>query len=117
MKKIAMLLAIVLLVATPLTVQAATPRTIDISPGLFYTGTTARCSVLVSAYNVSQEVEVTVTLWHGNSWIESWDLFGYGYVDWEDTVTVVSGNTYTLTIDATIDGEDLDQVYISKKCP
>lgn len=117
MKKIAMLLAIVLLVATPLTAQAATPRTINISPEIDYTGSTAICSVLVATDYMYQEIEVTVTLWHGNSWIESWDISGYGYVDWEDTVTVVSGNTYTLTIDATIDGEDLDQVYISKKCP
>ena len=117
MKKIAMLLAIILLVATPLTAQAATPRTIDVRPKLTYTGTTANCSVLVSADYTYQEIEVTIALWHGNSWIESWEVSGEGYVYWQDTVTVVSGNTYTLTIDATIDGEDLDQVYISQTCP
>lgn len=117
MKKIAMLLAIILLVATPLSVQAATPRLISIIPELSYTGTTANCGVLVSADYTTQEIEATITLWHGNSWIERWEVSGYGYFYWQDTVPVTSGNTYRLSVDVSIDGEDLDQVYISKTCP
>ena len=117
MKKIAMLLAIVLLVATPLTVQAATPRLINISPELSFTGTTANCTVRVFADYTTQEIEATITLWHGNSWIERWEVSADGYFSWHDTVPVTSGNTYRLSVDVSIDGEDLDQVYISKTCP
>ncbi len=117
MKKIAMLLAIILSVATPLTVQAATPRTQPVYPNLSFTGTTANCSVTVLAASMTDEIELSVTLWLGNSWVKSWDVTGTGILSWHDTATVVSGNTYVLTVDVTVDGEDLDQVYISKKCP
>lgn len=117
MKKIAMLLAVVLLMATPLTAQATALRSQMVAPYLTFTGTTANCSVTVLASSGTDEIEMTVTLWQGNSWVESWDVTGTGHIIWEDTVTVVSGNTYVLTVDVTVDGEDLDQVYISKKCP
>lgn len=117
MKKIAMLLAIVLLVAAPLAVQAATPRAINISPGLSYTGTTANCSVGVFADNMSQEIEATIKLWHGTTCLETWYASGNGYLSWRDTATVTRGNTYRLSVDVTIDDRVLDQVYIDKTCP
>lgn len=117
MKKIALLLAIALLVAAPLTVQAATPRTITINPGLSYTGTTANCSVSVIGDHMSQEIEATIKLWHGTTCLETWYASGNGYFSWRDTATVTRGNTYRLSVDVTIDDEALDQVYIDKTCP
>lgn len=117
MKKIALLLAIILLVAAPLTVQAATPRLINISPELSFTGTTANCYVLVAADHISQEIEATIKLWHGTTCLETWYASGNGYLSWRDTATVTRGNTYRLSVDVTIDDEALDQVYINKTCP
>ena len=116
MKKIALLLAIVLLVAMPLTAQAATPRTITVSPALSYTGTTANCSVLVVAENMSHEIEVTIKLWHGTTCLETWYTSGNGYLSWRDTATVTLNNTYELTIDAVINGNAKDRITVSRKC-
>ena len=117
MKKIALLLAIVLLVAAPLTVQAATPRLITILPELTYTGTTANCSVRIIGNNTAEEVYATIKLWYGTTCLETWHVTGNGYVFWKDTATVTSGRTYKLTVDATIDGDQMDQVYVTSNCP
>ena len=117
MKKIALLLAIVLFVATPLTVQAATPRFTSIFPEISFTGTTANCTVRIFADNMSKEIEATIKLWHGTTCLETWYVTGIGYLSWRDTATIASSNTYRLSVDATIDGRVLDQVYIDEDCP
>ena len=117
MKKIAMLLAIILLVATPLSAQATTLRSQPVYPNLSFTGSTANCSVTVLAASTTDEIELSIALWYGRYWVERWDVFGNGIVNWEDSVTVTRGNTYTLTVDVTINGEYLDQVYITETCP
>jgi len=118
MKKIALLLAIVLLVAAPLTVQAATPRTIRISPVLSFTGTTANCSVTIQADNANHQIIATIRLMQGNICYKTWTVIDSGYVSWSDnTVTVAPGRTYQLSVDAVINGVPQDSCSMYRACP
>ena len=118
MKKIALLLAIVLLVAAPLSVQAATPRTVSISPVLSFTGTTANCSVTIDASNINHQIIATIRLMQGNVCYKTWTVIDTGSLSWSDnTVTVASGKTYQLRVDAVINGVVQDMCSMYCACP
>ena len=63
MRKIALVLAVVILLGIPLTAQAVTPRNITIIPELAIDGYIANLSVGVVANNTSEEVDATMKLW------------------------------------------------------
>lgn len=116
MKKVALLLAIVIILATPLSVQAANQRIIGIMPELTFNGTTANCSVRVIGNNTSEHIEVAMKLWRGPLIIDMWTADGYGYVFLGDTSTVSKNQTYTLTADVKIDGVSQPRVSCSDTC-
>ena len=116
MRKVALLLAIIIVLATPLSVYAADQRIIGIMPELSFNGTTANCSVRVIGNNTSEHIEVTIKLWRGSSCLETWTAEGYGYVFWGDTATVTKNKTYTLTADVTINGTSQPRASTSGTC-
>ena len=115
MRKLALLLAIIIVISVPLTVSA-TPRALSIRPSLTYEGTTATCYVMVVGNNMSEHIEVTMKLMYGNSLITSWSNDGYGYVWLEEYATVTRGRTYTLYIEVTVNDVVKQPVYIDAKC-
>lgn len=116
MRKIALLMAVILLVSIPTTAYAATPRFLNIMPELTFDGTTANCSVAVVASTTDDNLTATIKLWEGSTCLKSWTVSGEGYIFWEDTVTVTKNSTYKLTVDVTINGVSKPQVYAESTC-
>jgi hypothetical protein len=115
MRKIALLLAIVLVVSIPLSVQATTPRT-EIVPSLSFNGTTAKCSVFAAANNTSDYVVVQLKLFQGNKLITQWAKSSNRSVSISENCTVVKGLTYTLTAEVMINGGSYPTRSVSKTC-
>lgn len=114
MRKIALLLALVMLVSMPLSVHAATPRALTIRPGISYNGNIATCTARIVGNSTSDYLEATIKLWHNNSCIETWEETGNGYIFFSETATITSGDTHTLTVDLWVNGVAQDRVSISK---
>jgi len=117
MKKIALLLAIVILVSVPVNVLAATPRTLCVTPELTFNGTTARCGAVVSGDTMRDEIQMTVRLWKGSYNFKTWNVSGNGYIIFDETTTVWRGYTYVMTIDITFNGERQQRISIANECP
>lgn len=116
MKKVLAVIAIiVLLFVIPVEANAAT-RGLMISPQMSFSGTTANCGVVVSA-NSGEIITVSLRLWHGSTCLMGWNARGESFLEFSDTCPVVSGQTYRLTADVTINGVAQDQVAISRTCP
>lgn len=103
MRKLALFMAIILVVSIPLTVSAA-PWALSIRPSITFEGTTATCHVAVVGNNMSEHIEVTMKLMYGTSCVATWADDGYGYVLMEQNATVTKGRTYDLVVEVTING-------------
>ena len=115
MKKrlLAFFLAIVLISVIPVSVQAITPRAPAILPGLSFSGTTATCSLFVSA-NSNDNITAVVKLWHGSRSLATWNVSGQESLNFINTYPVSRNATYKLTADVTINGTTHPQVSVSK---
>ena len=116
MKKLALLLAVIIILAFPLTAHAAEERMLSIYPSLSFDGTTAECSVVVTGNYATDDLDVVIKLWRGSTCIRTWYASGDGYVFWEGTATAAKGKTYTLTADVTINNVTKPRVSISGTC-
>ena len=116
MKKVALFLAVILVLSIPMTVNATSERMLTIFPELTFSGTTANCSVRVVGNSTADDIDVVIKLWRGTTCLETWTASGYGYVFWSDTATVTRNRTYKLTVDVTINGVTKPQVYADGTC-
>ena len=114
MRKTALLLALVLLFSVPLSAQAAAPRSIPIRSEISYSGNVATCTVRISGYSESDQLEATIKLWRGSSCIATWNESGTGYINFSDTATITPGKTHKLTIDWWVTGVAQERASISK---
>lgn len=114
MKKryLAAMLLVCLLLGT--VAHAAEPR-ISYTPELSFSGTTANCMVVVSAFG--QPITVVLELSDEDGVIKTWTSSGRNYVKIEDTYPVVSGETYTLQASGTINGVAFDRDVVTGTCP
>lgn len=115
MKKLALLMALLLFIL-PVTANAATPRYVNIRPGIDFNGTTATCTVSVTGNSMKDEIEIVVKLWNGGSCIATWKDSGTGYVNFSKDKTVIKNNEYKLTADVTINGEVQPKVSTTATC-
>lgn len=97
-------LAVIIALVIPMTVHAATERTIRIYPELSFSGTTATCSVTVAADSTRDEIEASIELWEGSVCIKVWQISGIGSIEFEKLVSVSKGKTYTLASNVSING-------------
>lgn len=97
------LVLILLLSIVPLSAFAATPRTAMIYPTLSFSGTTATCSLIVTA-DPGDNISAVVKLWRGGSCLATWNASGTRTLSFSRTATVSKSQTYTLTADVTING-------------
>ena len=67
MKKLALLMALLLFIL-PVTANAATPRYVNIRPGIDFDGTMATCTVSVTGNSMKDEIEIVVKFekWYHN---------------------------------------------------
>ena len=104
----------IILVFTPITVQAASTRSISIQPNISYSGNKATCSASIIANSPSDYLEATIKLWRGNLCIETWEETGPGYIFFSETAPVIQGKTHTLTVDLFVNGVSQGRVAVSK---
>lgn len=116
MKKLALLLAIVLIFSISVTAYASSPRLINIMPEITFSGTTANCAVAVTGDYATDDIDVVIKLWRGSVCLRTWYASGEGYVFWDDTAAVSKGKTYTLTVDTTINNITNPRVSVSGTC-
>lgn len=102
MMKKGLLFALVLVLVIPISVQAASQRTIAAKPCITFTDSTANCTVDIWGNNMSDPIEATIKLWNGGICLKTWKISGAGYINFSETVSAAKGNTYTLTVDASI---------------
>lgn len=114
-KAIPLLLFLALLFAQPVYAEAASPRIATIWPSMAFNGSTAQCSVSVTADHTSDNIKIVVKLWRNNQCIKTWEDSGTGYLIVNKTTTVSKGYTYTLTADVTLDGVIQPTVSVSKE--
>lgn len=115
MRKVALFLAIILVISAPLTVSAA-PRMLTINPTLAFDGTTAACDVMVVGNTMSEYIEVTMKLMRGTYTEATWYADGYGYVYMLEYDTVTKGRTYELVVAVTVNGVAKTPVSVSGTC-
>lgn len=115
MRKIAFLLAIILVISAPLSVFAA-PRALTINPVLDFEGTTAFCEATAVGNNTSEYIEVTMKLKWGIFTLETWTASGYGYVYMLEEHSVNKGWTYKLVVEVTVDGVESSPVHVEGTC-
>ena len=114
MRKIALILAIIIVVTMPLGVSAA-PRAISVNPTLQFNGTTAGCEALVVGDYSSDYIEVTMKLMRGSNCVATWSDSGYGYVYMYEEASVVRYVTYTLELHVKVNNVELDPASVSGK--
>lgn len=114
-KRILLLTAVIsLLLLTP--VHATLTRMANVTPALSFTGTTANCSATIYGGSTNADIAAVISLKNGNDCIKTWKESAVGYLYFTDTVSVTRGQSYTLSVDATIDGKTLPTASTSNTC-
>lgn len=109
------LIPVILALAMVLSVSVfALEQRAAVRPSLSFSGTTATCGVTISQANA--DIDVTLELWCGNTFMDSWSDSGRGYVKIKETCKVTRGNTYTLIASGTINGEPFESTPVEKTC-
>ena len=115
MRKIALLTAIILVISMPLSVSAA-PRMLTIDAVIDFDGSTTACEATVVGNNMSEFIQVTMTLKQGSTTMRTWYSEGYGYVYMLQKTLVLKGYTYDLVVAVTVDGVASTPVSVSGTC-
>lgn len=117
-KRIASLtLALILAVSMALSASAATPRynsTLTVNPVLTFSGTTATCSVRVTA-DKGSSISLEMSLYSVNGSKQtlhtSWTTTGTTTLTYSGTTNVSKGS-YLMAVDITVDGPNgVDEIY------
>ena len=112
MKKRILSLALLAVMVLSLTAHAST-WALSGQPKLSISGTTATCSATYESTDPDDEIKVILTLWCGESIVDSWSETGVGSVTIKETCKVVPGNTYDLVMMPVVNGEALEPVTVS----
>ena len=117
MKKRTIYLAILVLLVLSVSAQALQPYASSTKPSLVFDGTTAVCSATCKGDNPSDAVEATLTLYQGSTFVDSWSASGKYRANVSGECDVQSGKTYTLTVEYSVNGEDMPSLSTTKRCP
>ena len=117
MRKIALLLAVVIVLLMPVNALAANARDKNVDATLTISGRTATCEATAESENPNDYIVMRVTLWHETRCLLDEAVSGYGYVQYSDTVGSNSGWYCTLRVDVTINGVAQPTVEDSAYCP
>ena len=116
MKRKTVILMAVLALVLVIPAYAVSARAVRVLPSLVFDGTTATCTVKITGNSTSDKITATIELTQGGKIVESWTESGTGTLKFEDTVEVSKGKTYTLSVDATVNGRNLPTASTSKTC-
>ena len=87
------------------------------APVLTFDGNTATCSVSCRASNTTDKIEATLTLYQGNTYVNSWSESGTWRVFISETCKVKNGKDYQLVLEYSINGESRQPISTSATCP
>lgn len=117
MRKRAFALAVPLLLFLALSAQALEARIPRAEPDLDFNGTTAVCSATCRADNTTDKVSATLTLYQGNTYVDSWSDSGTWRVSISESCKVESGKSYRLVLSYSINGVAKPAKATSGTCP
>lgn len=115
-RRICVWMALIVLVLS-VSVQAAEMRVISAKPMLSFNGTTAFCSVICRGDSSNDTIDVTLTLYQGSSYVNSWSDSGKGRVALSGTCEAVSGKSYKLVVDYSVNSVSKPSVSTTRTCP
>ena len=110
-------LAVPLLLFLTLSAQALDARITRVEPDLDFNGTTAVCSATCRADNTTDKVSATLTLYQGNTYVDSWSDSGTWRVSISESCKVESGKSYRLVLSYSINGVVKPAKEVSGTCP
>ena len=96
---------------------AIEPRAESAKPSLSFNGTTAVCSALCKGNRTSDDIDVTLTLYQGRNYIDSWSESDTGILSFEGKCRAVSGKSYKLTLEYSVNGKKMPSVSVTSVCP
>lgn len=111
----ALVVPLLLLLALPAyALEARSGKTI---PNLYFDGTTAICTASCKADNTTDKVEGTLTLYSGETYIDSWSNSGTGRIVISGKCKVESGKSYKLVLTYSINGVAQPSGTATGTCP
>lgn len=114
MKKRMLILTILLAFVFGISASAAEARTVYIRPTLTFAETEAECKVVIYGNTNSDDISAVIKFWENGRCLETWNEEASGILNFRTTVDISKRNTYKLTVDAIIDGEEHPTAYIEK---
>lgn len=99
------------------TAQAAELRVTNTHVELSFDGTTAVCFATCKGNQPSDELEATLTLYQGSTYIDSWSGSGKWKVTLSGEYEAKPGKTYRLELTYSINGEEMPAVSATNTCP
>ena len=109
--------AVVLMGVLFVQAMAMEPLSASATPELSFDGTTAICSVTCRGENSRDDLDVTLTLYQGRNEVCSWSDSGTDRVSVSGECRVVSGKSYKLTVEYSVNGKAKTQESTSGVCP
>lgn len=97
--------------------QATGQRAASQKPDLFFQGTTAICSAICRGNSANDTVKATLTLYQGDTYIDSWSESGIRKITLYGECKVTPGKTYCLEMAYSINGVDKPVVSTTNYCP
>ena len=116
MKRCTSILALILILALQMPVQAISPRVNFFSPSLSFDGTTAKCSIYARGAP-TDEISVALELRGPSGRVGYWTNSDTERVVINESATVVRGQTYELTATVRINGKWAASAPVSGTCP
>ena len=115
MRKLALILVILLVVAMPLQAHAAA-KIVRTTPQISFSGNTADCTANVISARSDDHIEVTMKLTFASIVIASWSEEGYGSLTMSRQAAITPGRTYKLVVEVKINGVAQSPVSVSGTC-
>lgn len=117
MKKRFFAMAALLVLVLCVSAQAIEPLAVKVTPILKFDGTMAECSVVCNGSSRSDEIDATLTLYHGDDVVDSWSNSGTYRVSVSGECRVVRGEEYTLEVTWSINGVRQQSTSTVDTCP
>lgn len=114
MKKLAFLMALILIVSIPVSANAAEVRGVSINPDITFSDGVAYCVIDFIANNLTDQITARIKLYEDGVFKAAWPVSGYGSFTFSRQAYATIGCTYTLVVEATFNGVEYAPVSITK---
>ena len=121
-KAVTIFLALVLLLVCVTEITVPVRASDDVRPcmatiygNILFEGNEAICDASVA--DVDSKIILTISLWHGSQWLQSWSKMGVHFAVIEGRYPVESGETYTLRVESIVDGVQQQTITVVRTAP